>query len=49
MLAGPVVVVALVLATCAVVADRAAGERFFRHYAAGSAWATWPPRGPDCR
>jgi hypothetical protein len=42
MLAGPIVVVALVLAVSAVVADRAAAERFYRHYARSLGLVYWP-------
>jgi hypothetical protein len=45
MLAGPIVVVALVVAVSAVVADRAAGERFYRHYARSLGLVYWPRSG----
>jgi hypothetical protein len=45
MLAGPLVVVTLVLAVSAVVADRAAGERFYRHYARSLGLVYWPRAG----
>lgn len=45
MLAGPLVVVALVLLVGAVMADRAAAERFHRHYARSLGLVYWPRSG----